>query len=195
LEEETLFSNAPTLANIPKITHFQGIPENYFENLTADISFSLEKEELKEHAPILHSIPKKVTYSDIPSDYFEETSKHILRKVQATEKEQTKRKVVSFFSVKYSKTWTSLAAMMIMVLGGSFLFNHLQEDKVEKKEVSFAHISNAELAIAANVVDDFDVTTLVEELQLNSETSADLEGFSDEELSNYLKDIDVSDIQ
>lgn len=193
LAEEELFVNAPVLSNVPKITQFQDIPENYFENLTENIHFAIEKEDLQNSAPILFSLPKKMPYSDIPADYFEHSSANIQARIKENA-QKTAAKRLSFFAGKYAKTWVSLAAMMVMILGGTFLFQHFQVPKGEKQELSFAHISNAELAVASEVVDEFDVNTLVEELQLNTDEAVDLEGISDEELSKYLNDIDVSDI-
>lgn len=174
-------------------TVFSDIPENYFANFSGNILDSIENEELKINAPVLFSLPKKIHYKDIPENYFAEVSTHIQAKVQ--EKTQISNRENVFFAKKYMKTWASIAAMCVMVIGAAFLFNHLNTPKQTSQELSFSQISNAELAVAAEVVDEFDVNTLVEELQLNSSETADFEELSDEELSDYVKDIDISDIQ
>ena len=195
LEEETLFEHTPVLAKIPKKTSFPDIPAGYFEHLTEDVAFSIEKEDLRAVAPVLHSLPKKIAYSDIPTDYFAEFADNMHEKVQPKKENKTISKRISITFAKYSRTWASMAAMIILVMGSIFWVNRGEQPNAEYKELSFAHISNAELAVVAEVVDDFDVTTLVEELQLSSEEETDLENISDEDLSNYLKDIEVSDIQ
>jgi len=195
LEEETLFENATVLAKIPKKASFQDIPAGYFEHLTEEVVASIEKEDLRVAAPVLHSLPKKIAYSDIPTDYFVQFPHHIHENVHSRKENKTIAKRISVTFAKYSRTWAGLAAMIILVMGSTFWVNRGEQPYAEHKELSFAHISNAELAVAAEVVDDFDVTTLVEELQLSSDEETDLEHISDEELSDYLKDIEVSDIQ
>ncbi|MEJ7560548.1 MAG: hypothetical protein WKF66_19720 [Pedobacter sp.] len=158
LENEEWREEAPTLSGMPARDVFS-VPQNYFEELTANIEAKASIEKLK-------ALPDQEGFS-VPEGYFDEMKKEILAKAQSPTKVL---KLWRSNMLKYAS-----AACFLLVAGLGVYFNQEQPQQT----VNYTDIANEQMLF------DIDEDVIIEHIQ-GSNVTVPIVSSDQSELESYI---------
>lgn len=155
------------------------------------MNLPMEKESLQQDQQWVESIVKKdqlnrfnLTNTDAPFNYFESFPKKIITRIQ-TEKNKPSTSILKIiFLNPYAKI--AVAATLILILGGTYLYNTPSTKKVVSEQISLQEIPNEEII---NYVNNNEAIAEIDLDLVIKKENASLENLEEIEIQNIQKAI------